>query len=84
MEIAVVAEREEIQLQALALHHAPFGDVHDADFRKVRLACNGAQRGELGAEELHPVVMARVLVLESLQHLGGVISTVGYLVPQLL
>ena len=73
MEIAVVAEGEKVELQALGLHHALGGYVHNLDFGKVGLTRDRAERRELWAVELHPVVVALVLVLESLQHLGGVV-----------
>ena len=67
MEIAVVAEREEIQLQALALHHPLFRHISNDNIGKIRLPCDRAQRSELRAVELDPVVVLRMLVLESLQ-----------------
>ena len=42
MEVAVVAEGEEVELQALRLHHALAGDVEDLDLGKVGLARDGA------------------------------------------
>ena len=45
VEVAVGAETEEVELEALALHHPPVGDVADADLREVRLARDGAQGG---------------------------------------
>ena len=73
MEIAVVAEGEKVELQALGLHHALGRYVHNLDFGKVGLARDRAERRELWAVELYPVVVALMLVLESLQHLGGVV-----------
>ena len=69
MEIAVVAEAKQVKLQALALHHSHVGDVTDADFRKIGLPGDGAEAGELGAVELHPIVVALMLVDEGLQSL---------------
>ena len=66
MEVAVIAERKQVQLQTLALHHATVGDIKNADFRKVRLSGDGTQRGELRAEELHPIIIVWVPVLERL------------------
>lgn len=83
MEVAVIAEGEEVELQALALHHALIGDIGDGDGGKVRLAGDGAQAGKLRAVELDEVVVAGMLVLEGLQHLRGVVGLVaGVLVAQ--
>ena len=42
MEVAVVAETEQVQFQALALNHAHARDVIDDDAAKVGLACLGS------------------------------------------
>ena len=76
VEVAVVAEGEEVELERLALDHALVGEVGDADLGEVGLAGDGAQAGELGAVELHPVVVLGVFVLEGFQHVGGVVLTV--------
>ena len=70
MEIAMVAEREEVKLETLALHHTAVGDIHDFNLSKVGLSSDGAKRGKLGAIELHPIVAVGMLVLEGLKHLG--------------
>ena len=67
MEIPVVAEAEQVQLQALALDHALARHVGDVDRGKVGLPRDRAQAGELGAVELYEVVVARMLVLERLE-----------------
>ena len=77
VEIAVAAEAEEIELQALALHHPPVGDVADADLREIRLPGDRAERREFGAVEAYPVVVPGMLVLESLEHAGIVVLAVG-------
>ena len=76
MEVAVVAEAEQIQLERLALHHLLRRDVADDDGGEVRLAGDGAQTGELRADELHEVVVARVLVVEGFEYVGGVVGAV--------
>ena len=76
VEVAVVAETEEIQLQALALDHAHTGDVVDDDVAEVGLAGLGAQRGELGAVERHHILILGVLVLEGLEHVGAVVKLI--------
>ena len=62
VEVAMVAEAEQVQLQALAFHHALARHIGDVDGGEVGLAGDGAQAGELRAVELHEVVVARVLV----------------------
>jgi hypothetical protein len=72
MEVAVVAKREEVQLETLALHHALVGDIENLYLGEVGLPSDGAERGELGAVELHPVVALGMAVFESLEHLRGI------------
>lgn len=43
MEVAVIAEAEEIELKALALYHLDIRDIRDAYLCKVGLPCNGAE-----------------------------------------
>lgn len=64
VEVTVVAEREEVEFEGFAFHHALVGQVGDADFSKVGLSCDGTQGGELGAVELHPVVVFGVFILK--------------------
>ena len=74
VEIAVIAEREEIELEALRLHHSLVGQIHDLDFSEVGLTGDGTQRGELGTVELHPIVVFLMLILEGLEQRGIIIS----------
>ena len=76
VEIAMVAEREEIELQAFALHHPDIRNITYYDFGKVRLPGDGTKRGELGAVELHPVVVILMPVLKSLQHFWSIVGAV--------
>ena len=76
MEVTVVAEGEEVELQTLRLHHPAAGDIEDLDLSKVGLTRDGTERRELGAVELHPVVVVRMTVLKSLQHLRGIVHPV--------
>ena len=64
VEIAVVAKREQVQLQRFAFDHALIGNVIDVQSAEVGLVRNGAQRGELGAAKRNHVVARGVLVLE--------------------
>ena len=84
MEIAVVAEGEEVELQALRLHHALTGDIENLYLRKVRLARDGTERSELRAVELHPIVVVGMTVSKRLQHLRSIVHLVFRLAAQLL
>lgn len=83
VEIAMVAEAEQIQLQALAFHHAFPRNIGNVDGGEIGLARDGAQAGELGAVELHEVIVARVLVDEGFQHARVIVGWIlGMLVSQ--
>ena len=69
MEIAMIAEGEQIELQTLRLHHSFARDIHNLDFCEVWLTSDGTQRRKLGAVKLHPVVVVLMLVLKRFQHL---------------
>ena len=72
VEIAAVAEAEEVELERLRLDEFLCGNVADGDGREVRLAGLGAERGELRRGERHPVVAPGIPVRERLQHLRRV------------
>ncbi len=76
VEVAVIAEAEKVELQALALYHPFVGHIRDAYLCKVGLPRDGAEARELGAVELHPVVVSRMLVDKRLQHFRGIIRSV--------
>ena len=82
VEIPVVAETEEIELEALALDHPAVRDIADADFRKVGLPRNRTEAGEFRAVETYPVIILRMLVLEGFQHLRSIIHLVIGLVAE--
>ena len=73
MEVAVVAEGEEVEFQALAFDHALAGNVGDANLGKVGLAGDGAEGGELRTVETHPIVVVGMLVDEGFEHFGSVV-----------
>ena len=79
MEVAVVAEAEQIQLERLALHHARAGHIGDIDGGEVRLAGHRAQAGELRAVELDEIIVFRMLVGEGLEQFGRVVGRIGHL-----
>ena len=70
VESSVIAEAEQIELQALALHHLDIGDIANTDFRKVRLPRNGTEAGKFRAIETYPVIIAGMLVIKCLQYLS--------------
>ena len=76
VEITMVAEGEEIELQALRLHHALTGDVENLDLRKVGLTGDRTERRKLRTVELHPVIVVRMLVDKRFQHLRRIVLTV--------
>ena len=79
----VIAEAEEIELEALALDHAHIGDVVDVDGRIVGLCRDGAEAGELGADEFDEIVVVGVFVVERFQNFRRVFAWVlGFLVAQ--
>ena len=82
VEVTVAAKAEEIEFEALALHHAVVGNVADADLGEVRLARDRAQGRELRAVEAHPVIVLGMLVLEGLEDLGSIVLAVFGLAAQ--
>ena len=72
VEIAVVAEAEQIEFQAFALDHVLAGNVVDDDGGKVGLAGFWAQGGEFGAVEGDEIFVFGVFVLESFKDFGAV------------
>ena len=83
MEITVVTEREEIELQTLALHHLFTRDITDINMSEIGLTGLRAECRELRTVERHQILIFRVFVDKGLQHLGIVlIAIVDALVSQ--
>ena len=82
MEGTVITEAEEVELEALALDHLHIRDIADVYGRIVGLSGDGAEAGELGAVEAHPIVIALMLIGEGLEHLGGIVLPVLGLAPE--
>ena len=76
MEIAVVAEAEEIEFQALALHHQGTRNIVDDQMSKIRLTSLGAQGGKLRAIQSHQILVLRMFVFKRLQHLRRIVVAV--------
>ena len=77
VEVAVIAEAEEIKFKTLALHHLYVGDVGYANLGEVGLTGDGAEGCKLRAVESYPIVVAGMFVYESLEHLRCVVVTVA-------
>ena len=78
MEVAVVAETEEVEFEALALYHLGSGNIVYDYASEVGLACLGAQRSELGACECYEIFVFGVLVWKRLKHFGSVVVGIFY------
>ena len=82
VEGTVIAEAEEVELEALALDHLHIRDIADVYGRIVGLPGDGAEASELRAVEAHPVIITLMLVGEGLEHLGGIVLSVLGLAPE--
>ena len=77
VEITVVAETEQIEFEALALHHLNTWNIVDNDMTEVGLPGFWTQRGELWAVEGHEIFIFRVLVHKRFEHIWGVVEFVS-------
>ena len=77
METAMVPEAEEIQLQALALHHPDVRNVAYTDLCEIGLSGYRAKGGELRAVEADPIVPAGMHVGKSFKYLRRIIHLVA-------
>ena len=73
MKGSVTAKAEKVELKALTFHHLHIRNIGDTDFCKVGLSGNGTQAGKLRAVKAHPVVVLRMLVIESFEHLRSIV-----------
>ena len=73
MEIAVIAEREEVEFEAFALDHILARNVAYDYSGKVGLPCLGAERCKFGTMECDEIFVFGMLVLECFKHLGCII-----------
>ena len=73
MKCTMITEAEQIKFQTLAFHHLNVGDVADTYFCKVRLSGYGAQACKFGTVETYPVVIFRMLIIESLQYFRSIV-----------
>src|SRR6185436_16074094 len=70
-EMALVAERPDVELERLQLHAQPVGHVADDDGAEVRLARDRAQRRVLRTDVADPVVALGRRVRERLERAAG-------------
>ena len=83
VEVAVVTEAEEIEFEALTLHHQCARDIINNNVSEVGLSRLGAQRGKLWTIQGYQIFILRMLILEGLQHLWSIVITIlGILVSQ--
>lgn len=83
MEIAVVAEAEEVEFQGLAFHHLDVRDVADVDGGKVGLPGHGAETGEFRTDEFDEIVVVGMFVVECFENFGSVSGRIlGLLIAQ--
>ena len=76
VEVAMIAEAEEIELEALAFDHLDIRNIADDNVCEVRLTCDGTEACKLWAVELDPIVIFLMLVDECLQHFWSIILSV--------
>ena len=83
VEIAVIAERKEIELERFRLHHLLTRDIGNVDCGEVGLPRLGAERGELRTMESNQILVFRMFVYKSFEDFGSVVGRIrGVAVPQ--
>lgn len=78
VKIAVVAEAEQIQLQAFALDHAHIRYIIDVEMSEIGLSCLGAQGCEFRTVETYQVITILMLVDEGLKQRRIIIHRIFY------
>ena len=76
VEIAVVAETEQVEFEAFALDHPLAWNVGDEDFSEIGLSGLRTERGKFRAGEGDYIFIVGVLVDECFKHLGGILCRV--------
>lgn len=74
VEVAVVAEAEQVEFERFALHHALAWYVVDDYLREVGLSGDGAERCEFGASECHEILSVGMPVDKRFEQLGRVVG----------
>ncbi|MNJ61776.1 hypothetical protein D3C77_575820 [compost metagenome] len=70
MEIAMVAEAEQVQLKRFALYHFNVGNIADVNRSEIRLARNRAQARKFRAIELHEIIAVGVFIIKAFENAG--------------
>lgn len=83
MEVAVIAEAEEVEFQGFAFYHEISGNVGDVDGGKIGLPGFGAEAGEFRTVEFDEIVAVFVFIGNSFQIVGVIVVFVaGVLIAQ--
>lgn len=83
MEVAVIAEAEEVEFQGFAFYHEISGDVGDVDGGKIGLPCLRAETGKFGTIKFDEIVAVFVFIGNSFQIVGVIVVFVaGVLIAQ--
>ena len=83
VEIAVIAERKEVEFERLRLYHLLPWNVGNVDCGEVGLPRLGAERGELRTMESNQILVFRMFVYKSFEDFGSVVGRIrGVAVPQ--
>ncbi len=83
MEVAVIAEAEEVELQGFTFYHEISGNVGDVDGGKIGLPCLRAETGKFGTVEFDKIVAVFVFIGNSFQIVGVIVVFVaGVLIAQ--
>lgn len=80
----VIAEAEEVKLQALAFDQLLIRNIAQVDGGKVGLTGYGAQAGKFGTIEFDHRVVLRMLVVEAFQHFRGIFKQIFAFVAEIL
>ena len=76
MKIAMISKAEQIELEALALHHPLSGNVGYYYMAKIRLSGFGTQCCKFGTVKCHYILIFRVFVFERLKQLRRIIGRI--------
>ena len=79
MKVAMIAETEKIEFQALAFDHLDIWNIADDNVCEVWLTGDRTEACELWAVEFDPVVVFLMLVDECLQHFRSIILLINSL-----
>ena len=84
VEVSMIAEREEIEFQTLALNHPDIRHILNLYLCKVWLTSNRTKGSELWAVEQYPIVILWMFVLKALKYLRSIVLTIFSLLTKRL